>query len=477
MEKILPKSVLESFPAVDEKAVDALLAVEIAAENTKIVVLDDDPTGVQTVHDISVYTDWEPESLRAGFDEDNKVFYVLTNSRGMTVDETTKAHKEIGARVAQAAKETGRPYLIMSWSDSKLRVHYPIEPALLRDEMEKDGFHVDGEVLTPFFKEGGRFTIGNTHYVLQGDELVPAAMTEFAQDKTFGYKHSNIPEYIEEKTKGEYKAEDVVCISLDSLRACDYDGIEKQLESVHDFGKVVVNAIDYCDIKVFAVALYRAMAKGKTFMFRTAAGLVKVLGGISDIPLLTREDMVTEQTGRGGIVVVGSHTQKTTAQLEELLKLDNVVPVAFDSNKVLDGDEAFYNEVDRCVALEEAAMDDGKTAVCYTDRKLLSLDDDTKESALLRSVKISDGVQSHVGRLKKTPAFVIAKGGITSSDVGTKALSVKRADVLGQICPGIPVWQTGEESRFPKTPYVIFPGNTGNENTLREAVEILTAKE
>ena len=122
-------------------------------------------------------------------------------------------------------------------------------------------------------------------------------------------------------------------------------------------------------------------------------------------------------------------------------------------------------------------MDDGKTAVCYTDRKLLSLDDDTKESALLRSVKISDGVQSLVGRLKKTPAFVIAKGGITSSDVGTKALSVKRADVLGQICPGIPVWQTGEESRFPKTPYVIFPGNTGNENTLREAVEILTAKE
>ena len=204
---------------------------------------------------------------------------------------------------------------------------------------------------------------------------------------------------------------------------------------------------------------------------------MKVLGGISDIPLLTREDMVTEQTGRGGIVVVGSHTQKTTAQLEELLKLDNVVPVAFDSNKVLDGDEAFYNEVDRCVALEEAAMDDGKTAVCYTDRKLLSLDDDTKESALLRSVKISDGVQSLVGRLKKTPAFVIAKGGITSSDVGTKALSVKRADVLGQICPGIPVWQTGEESRFPKTPYVIFPGNTGNENTLREAVEILTAKE
>ena len=60
--------------------------------------------------------------------------------------------------------------------------------------------------------------------------------------------------------------------------------------------------------------------------------------------------------------------------------------------------------------------------------------------------------------------------------MGTKALGVKRANVLGQIQPGIPVWQTGAESRFPGMPYVIFPGNTGDETTLRRAVEILTAK-
>ena len=70
--------------------------------------------------------------------------------------------------------------------------------------------------------------------------------------------------------------------------------------------------------------------------------------------------------------------------------------------------------------------------------------------------------------------FIIA-GGITSSDVGTKALAVKKANVLGQIKPGIPVWQTGEESKFPMTPYVIFPGNVGEITTLREAVEVLTS--
>ncbi|MBR4446454.1 MAG: hypothetical protein IKS37_11235 [Solobacterium sp.] len=473
----LSADVLNSFPSVNEKEIDILLQKEIKDNPMKIVVLDDDPTGVQTVHDISVYTDWTYESILAGFRETNKVFYVLTNSRGMTVEETVKAHKEMAETISRAAKETHTEYMIMSRSDSTLRGHYPTEPALLREGMEKDGVRIDGEVICPFFKEGGRYTISNIHYVKQGDILVPAAETEFAKDRTFGYSHSAIPEYVEEKTAGAFKASDVTCISLDDLRAQNYDKITEQLKAVHDFNKICVNAVDYCDIKIFAVALYRAIKAGRHFMFRTAAGLVKVMGGISDQPLLTRKDMVTLTTDLGGVVVVGSHTGKTTAQLNELLKLDNVVPVEFNSNLVLEGDEAFYNEVDRCVKEEEKIIRSGKTAVCYTCRKLLELENDTKESALLRSVKISDGVQSLVGRLSITPAFVIAKGGITSSDVGTKALAVKRANVLGQIQPGIPVWQTGDESRFPKTPYVIFPGNTGDETTLRKAVEILTGKE
>lgn len=280
----LPIEVLDSYPVIDESAVDALLAQEIAKDPHKIVVLDDDPTGVQTVHDVSVYTDWSPESIRTGFTEEGKLFYILTNSRGMTRYETTAAHRKIGAQIASVAREAAMPYVIMSRSDSTLRGHYPLETELLREAMEADGLTVDGEVMCPFFKEGGRFTIGDVHYVQQGDELVPAAKTEFARDKTFGYTHSSIPEYIEEKTDGHFRAEDVVCVSLDDLRSCNYDHIEHQLLNVTGFNKICVNAIDYCDIKVFAVALYRAMAQGKTFLFRTAAALVKVLGGVSDIP-------------------------------------------------------------------------------------------------------------------------------------------------------------------------------------------------
>lgn len=469
----LSASALTCLAPVNEVLVDTLLSAEIASNSAKIVVLDDDPTGVQTVHDISVYTDGSIESIRAGFAETNKVFYILTNSRGMTVAETTQLHRTIGSNITTVARETGKDYIIMSRSDSTLRGHYPLEPRLLKEAMEANGRRVDGEILCPFFKEGGRFTIDNIHYVQQGNELVPAAETEFAGDKTFGYRHSAIPEYIEEKTGGVYKSESVTCISLDSLRAMDIDSVERQLLGVTDFNKVCVNAVDYCDIKVFAIALYRAMAKGKTFLLRTAAGLVKVMGGIPDIPLLTRRDMITCETENGGVVVVGSHTQKTTEQLKHLLELDCVVPVEFNSNTVLVGDEAFYAEVDRCVAQEEEIIRSGKTAVCFTCRKLLTLENDTRECALLRSIKISDGVQRLVGQLSVRPAFVIAKGGITSSDVGTKALGVRRANVMGQIRPGIPVWQTGEESRFPATPYVIFPGNTGSETDLCAAVEVL----
>lgn len=468
--------VITSYKKIDEAYIDSLLEAEIKASNKKMVVLDDDPTGVQTVHDISVYTSWDKDSIRAGFDEENSLFYVLTNSRGFTAEQTTKAHHEIAAVVDEVAKETGKEYIFISRSDSTLRGHYPLETELLKADYEKNtGKVIDGEILCPFFKEGGRFTIENVHYVKYGDELVPANETEFAKDKTFGYTAATMPEYVEEKTKGAYKKEDVTCISLEDIHNMEIDKIEEQLLAVHDFNKIIVNAVDYVDVKVFCVALYRAMRKGKVYMMRTAAAIVKVMGGVTSQPLLTREQMVVKETENGGIIVVGSHTEKTTRQVEALKELKEIEFIELDATLVKD-DAAFEAEVQRCLEKEEACIKSGRTVCCYTTRALITADTGDKEDELRLSVKISDAVQSLVGRLSVTPAFVIAKGGITSSDVGTKALAVKRANVLGQIRPGIPVWQTGDESRFPLTPYVIFPGNVGDDETLREAVEILIGK-
>lgn len=454
------------------KEMEKKLADEIAASNVKFVVLDDDPTGVQTVHGITVFTDWSVESIKKGFSLKEKLFYVLTNSRGLTKEQTTKLHKEVAQNVMTAAKEMNQEFIIISRSDSTLRGHYPLETKLLKDCIESGmNTKIDGEILFPFFKEGGRFTANDIHYVNYAGELIPAAQTEFAKDKTFGYTSSNLCEYVEEKTNGEYKASDVTRISLYSLRNGEVNVIKHQLMEVKDFNKVIVNALDYDDVCVFCTALYQALSEGKKFMFRTAASFVKVVGGVSDKPLLKAKDMIKDNSVNAGIIVVGSHTAKTTSQLEELKKVKGLEFIEFQSNLVLE--DKLDEEVERVVSLSERLIKEGKTVVCYTNRTLLTIENDTPEAALLRSVKISDAVQALVGNLKVTPSFVIAKGGITSSDVGVKALQVKQALVLGQIRPGIPVWQTGSESRFPGIPYVIFPGNVGEVTTLREAVEIL----
>lgn len=470
---ILDFDLLKKYPKVDEELIQKLLQEEINKNKDKIVVLDDDPTGIQTVHNVSVYTDWSYESIQRGFREKNKIFYILTNSRSFSVQQTTQVHQEIGQRISEIAKEEKKGCLMISRGDSTLRGHYPLETKILKDEIQKStGQIVHGEILCPFFKEGGRYTIDNIHYVQYNQELVPAGQTEFAKDKTFGYESSDLPAYIEEKTQGEYLKEDVLTISLEELRNIELDGITQKLLSVNNFGKVVVNAIDSCDLKVFSIALYRAIAQGKLFLLRTAAGFVKEFSGITDRPLLTKSEMIVKDIHTGGIVVVGSHTAKTTSQLEALRTIKEIELIEFNSDFVLE-EELLEEEIRRVVAKEEELLRQGKTVVVYTKRKLLTLDHDTKEDALLRSVRISHAVQSLVGRLTVTPSFIIAKGGITSSDIGTQALQVKKAHVLGQVKPGIPVWQTGEESKFPKIPYIIFPGNVGEESTLKEAVEIL----
>ena len=470
---MLNASVLDRYPKVDIAAVQALLEEKCREDRHKIIVLDDDPTGVQTVHDISVYTDWSYDSIKRGFEEKGKLFYILTNSRGFTVEQTTRAHLEIGESAAKVSEETGIDYVIVSRGDSTLRGHYPLETELLaRAEEKHRNRAVDGEIICPYFKEGGRFTIGNVHYVKYGNELVPAGETEFAQDKTFGYHCSNLKDYVEEKTGGRYPAREVLDISLEELRSLDYSAITDKLLALHDFGKIVVNAVDACDLKVFCIALYDAMKQGRRFMFRTAAGFVREFGAVSDRPLLSREEMVAGDRKTGGIIVVGSHTKKTTSQLEELKAVPGIRFLEFNSDLVLD-EEKFQEEIQSVVRREEELLEQGVTVAVYTKRKLLSLENDSPEAALTRSVKISDAVQSLVGGLKVTPGFVVAKGGITSSDVGTKALKVKKATVLGQVRPGIPVWRTGAESRFPGIPYVIFPGNVGEAETLKETVEIL----
>lgn len=471
--KIIPFWTAVERDRTDADKAEMLLSQAMEGFHKKLVVLDDDPTGVQTVHDVSVYTDWEEESIRNGFEEKEAMFFILTNSRSFSVEETTKVHQDIAARVAKVARELGQDFMIISRGDSTLRGHYPLETQLLADGLTKnEGVVIDGEIICPFFPEGGRYTMDNIHYVKEQDNLVPAGMTEFARDKTFGYKSSDLTEYVEEKTEGKYHKEDCITISLDELNALDVQGIKDKLMSAQNMAKIIVNAVSYADLKVFCAALVLAMKAGKHYMARTAAAFTKVMGRISDQPLLGRAQLEGD-TKNGGIVLIGSHVKKTTDQLNCLKELDGQADfMEFQVNTVFE-ENGLEKAVERTVKAAEEKILSGRTVVIYTSRQLLAPENMTPEEKLHISVKISNAVTSIIGKLSVKPKFIIAKGGITSSDVGTKALRVKKARVMGQVKKGIPVWMTGEESKFPGMPYIIFTGNVGEVSTLKEIVEEL----
>ncbi|MGG1696485.1 four-carbon acid sugar kinase family protein [Bacillus zhangzhouensis] len=465
--------ILNALPKADSKSIQTAYEQALTHFQHKIIVLDDDPTGIQTVHGVSVFTDWSEESIEAGFLEDSRMFFILTNSRSMTEKETAAAHETIASTIVKVAERLHQDFTIVSRGDSTLRGHFPLETEVLRTTIEqRSSLQFDGEIILPFFQEGGRFTINNIHYVQEGHDLIPAGDTEFALDRTFGFQSSHLGEWIEEKSGGTFTKENTTYISLEDIRTLRIDQIKDQLLDVKDFQKVVVNAVDYDDIKVFVTALIEAIQAGKQFIFRSAAALTKVLGGIHDQALLTRNDLIQEESQHGGLIMIGSHVKKTTEQLRALQQNENMAFIEFNTHLVLEP-EAFQEEIDRVIQQTERLLASGQSVAVYTRRERLDLGDNRQEEELKLSVQISDAVTSIVQHLTIRPKYLIAKGGITSSDIGTRGLSVKRATVAGQIKPGIPVWQTGEESKFPFMSYVIFPGNVGSKDTLKEAVEIL----
>ena len=463
-----------SPPAIPENEIHKEWLSAIEKIKKKIIVLDDDPTGIQTVHSIPVYTSWNFSTLRQIIKDKHKVIYILTNSRALTSIETKKLHLQLAKDLRRVNVEEGKGFLLISRSDSTLRGHYPLETKTIYDELKKNE-EIDGEIIIPFFLEGGRFTFNDIHYVKEQNILVPIGQTEFARDSVFGYKSSNLKEWIEEKTAGQYPAGQVISISLKMLREKDIKGILHKLLKIKNFNKVIVNAVEYTDLKVFLIALSESINRGKNFLFRTAASFVQVIGGINPKPLLTKEILYLKgKPSTPGLIIIGSYVQKTTRQMKKLTELSNLIWIEWDVSQAKTK-KHLKAEVDRIISEVKEGFNSGKDVCVYTSREYYRNDYQNLDSDknLIFSSRISEGLVKVVQGLKIRPSFLIAKGGITSSDIGVKGLNVKRALVMGQIQPGIPVWELGSESRFPGLPYIIFPGNVGTDDTLKKVVEIL----
>lgn len=471
----MPSTILDDLPP--EYAGDRLeeqVRAAVLTSGRTVVALDDDPTGVQTVHDTAVLTTWEATDLAAELRNPHPVFFLLTNSRSLPAPEAAELNRTIARRLLEAeARARGEEpdaarFVVASRSDSTLRGHFPAETDALSEALGG----MDGVLLVPAFFEGGRYTIDDVHYVRDGEHFVPAAETEFAKDVTFGYNHSNLRAWVEEKTGGGIRAGDVASLSLATIREGGPEQVGARLMEVADGQPVVVNAASYADLNVVVLGLVQAEAAGKRFLYRTGASFVRARAGLPARELLTRAELLGGNAPPylPGLVVVGSHVRRSGEQLTRCLELPGVTGIELSVPAVLAGEGAGRQEIDRVRAAAEDALRDGRTTVIFTSRQV---EQAPGGDQLVISRTVSAALVATVQGIEGRPGFVVGKGGITSSDVGTRGLGARRALVLGQIRPGVPVWRLGPETRFPGLPYVVFPGNVGGPETLAEVVDQL----
>lgn len=433
----------------------------------KIIVLDDDPTGSQTVHSCLLLMQWDVETLRLGLQDDAPIFFVLTNTRALTPDKAAAVTREVCHNLKAAiAIENVPDFLIVSRSDSTLRGHYPIETDVIAEELGP----FDAHFLTPAFFEGGRVTRDSVHYLSVNGVDTPVHETEFARDSVFGYNTGYLPDYVEEKTQGRIKSEQVQRFLLADVR----QGVRDRLLNLHDNQCGVVDAETQEDMNCFAQDVLAAASQGKRFLFRSAASLLTALANLPPQAIAPEDMAQYVRDGKPGAVIVGSHVKKTTEQLQNLLQQPGVVGVEVDVARLLEKSSnpsaALLAEVS---AKATEIHNSGKTPVVYTSRQELTFDD--VQTRLDFGEAVSGLLMDILKHLPPDIGFLISKGGITSNDTLSTGLALRTARLLGQVLPGVSMVRTpADHPQFPNLPVVLFPGNVGDATGLATVYRRLT---
>jgi len=401
---------------------------------------------------------------------------VLTNTRSLGEAEAAMRNREVVVNASAAAARAGVSLGFVSRGDSTLRGHYPLETDVLAETLhETTGERVDGVVIVPAFPDAGRVTIGGVHYMRSTGGLVPIAETEFARDATFGYTSSSLRGWVAEKSAGRFTQEDVVQLDLGIIRAGSA-AIVAALELVVDSTPIVADAVSEDDLRMLSLGLIEAESRGKRFLYRVGPPFVRARIGQEARAPLTSEEIFPGGSGShtGGLIVVGSHVGVTTRQLERLLaERPDATTIEVDVDEIVGVGTAgdYLARVSRFV-IEGLASSD----VIVNTSRTLKRSADAAESLDI-SRRVSAALVTIVQRTlaAQPPRFVIAKGGITSSDVASLGLDIRHALVRGPMLPGIvSLWEPMDGPAV-GIPYIVFAGNVGDDDSLAAVVATLTS--
>lgn len=434
----------------------------MSAPRTTIAVLDDDPTGSQTVADVPLLLRFEEDDVAWALDGGADLVFALTNSRALPEAQAIALNRALAARLAAAARRRGRALRLVSRSDSTLRGHFPAEVLAIVDGLRDAGAEPpDAVLLCPAFPEAGRVTVGGVHYVRRDGTLVPVAETEFARDPVFGYRDSDLRAWAADRM--DVARAEVMHVPLNDVRA-GVARIAQRLREASGGRIVVLDAATHEDLQLLARGVVAAERDGQRFLCRTGPSFVAPLAGRS-VPKPIAP--VAPRPGPG-LVVVGSHTAITTRQLTYAVEHHRLALVEISTTAVADSRRR-ERELARVVREVAAALREGDVALA-TSRALLRAESPAASAKL--SATVSAALVAAVRRIAADVqlAFLVAKGGITAHDLAASALGAGRATVAGQVFPGqVSVWRL-HESEHAEMPFVVFPGNVGNVDALAEVI-------
>ncbi|WP_413441913.1 four-carbon acid sugar kinase family protein [Synechococcus sp. MIT S1220] len=440
----------------------------------KVVVIDDDPTGSQTVHGCPLLLRWDVETLRRGLRHPSPLLFLLADTRSLAPIAAAKRNREIasnldGALRAEALQRAD--VLLVSRGDSTLRGHGVLEP----DTLQQVFGPFDATFHVPAFLEGGRTTVHGVH-LLHGQ---PVHTTPFAADRLFGFSSSDLAVWLEEKSSGAIRRADVQRISGRELDAACGAGLPRlvdRLRSLRGNAPVVVDAEQQQQLRSFGAAV-RALRSEKRFLFRSAASLVKALADPGPQPLDTRGLAALRRRGAAGeclsgLVMVGSHVPLADQQLEWLLAEPDCrgleLPVRRIA-RVLEGPtpDLLLADLERVWSQElKTLLASGCTPVLFTSRGELRFASEqegrrfSRETARLMG-RLASSVATDLG-------YLISKGGITTQTLLARGLALESVQLEGQLLPGLSLVRPSA-GPCSGLPILTFPGNLGSAGTLREA--------
>ena len=448
----------------------------------KIVIIDDDPTGSQTVNSCNLILKWDYETLLKSLKGSSNLLFILANTRSLSENDAKIRLKEICSSLKKIMNNSlfaEEQFVLISRGDSTLRGHNYLEPFMINELLGP----FDATFYIPAFIEGNRTTVNGNHFVSN----IPISKTIFSKDKIFGFSTSNVKELIYEQSDRQLNfnnIENIYIKDFEVLEGTQTNKLYNYIEKLKNNKKVIVDIIDYSQLDKFSRVI-KSLLNKKKFLFRSAASFISSL---SNVKRNKKDNIYFSQLRRKnnndkimkGLLVVGSYVELSTLQLNKVLEISVCKPIEINVLKLYD----FFKLEDNLRQINSLKklilnairqnLSQEFIPVLYTSREIVSLGDnnDLIQFQLFLSAFISEIVSV----IKNEIGYLISKGGITTNSIISEGLEAESVYLEGQILPGISLVTFNLLEQKGKLPIVTFPGNIGNQMSLVKALEILENK-